>query len=242
MADKIVTLAMFHDPMAAEMTRNRLAAEGIPAMVTGDNTGALFGGLGGAFGMVHLQVAEENLERATRLLDAWEEKDDEGEDSPALPKKKRRNRQRDRAEDMPPPTEDQPPETGIATKPMSPAPETEEEKEDEDRPILVGPDKVVQRALTAALLGALLMFVGNITHAIAHPAWPKPFVPWLLPGFIGLLFALPVLGYSLFLLFRLMGTTETLSARGMRYLYLAMLFNFCAWGLFFVLLMGFRLY
>jgi hypothetical protein len=235
MSDKIVTLAMFHDPLAAEMARNRLTAEGIPAMVTGDTTGGLFGGMGGAFGMVHLQVAENNLARATRILDAMEDDlDDDGDSAGITAKKggKKRRRQgpeRDEEPDEPEeaiqaerpagerPRKDPPggeaSETAMAASPLPPRPKDD----DEDEPRLsVGPDDLASRAWKAAIIGLVLM----------------PFY------FVGV----PVQIYSVTLLFRLMATPEDLSPRATRSLYVALVANVAAWSLLLFMLFGYRLY
>jgi hypothetical protein len=227
MPGKIVTLAMFHDPMAAEMTRNRLAAEGIPAMISGDNAGALFGGMGGAFGMVHLQIAEENLERATRLLDAWEgqdeEEDGDPEDSTAISNKKRSKRKRKRRKsdaDAREGSASPVPETGIASKPMPPPVQEDRDNDDDDLPSFrVGLDDTASRAWKASIIGLILM-----------------------PFHLGVFLAVPVLLYAMVLLFRLMGTSEDLSPRGTRSLYVALIASMAAWAVFFLVVFGFRMF
>src|SRR5262249_25665373 len=44
--------------------------EGIPVLVAGDTTGGAFPGMGGAFNAVHLQVDEENYQKALNLLES----------------------------------------------------------------------------------------------------------------------------------------------------------------------------
>jgi len=82
MPGKIVTLVRFNDPMEAALARNQLAEAGIPVMLSGDTSGGLFAGMGGAFGTVHLEVAEENYERALDILEGRdEEKGEEPNDT-----------------------------------------------------------------------------------------------------------------------------------------------------------------
>ena len=57
----------------------------------------------------------------------------------------------------------------------------------------------------------------------------------------GFLLAVPVLGYSSLLLFRLMGMSEDLSPRDKRSMYFAVFANLSAWGLAVFMLMRFRL-
>lgn len=241
MSDKIVTLAMFHDPMAAEMARNRLAADGIPAMVTGDTAGGLFGGMGGAFGMVHLQVAETNLARAARILDAMEEDLDDAADSTAITARKgdkqRRRKRPDRRDETDEPRDaiqaerpagkpggdersaNDPGETGIAATPMRRAPDNDEDDGDDEPRLSVGPDDWASRAWKASIIGLILMPFG-----------------------LGLCIGVPVQIYSVWLLFRLMGTAEELSPRARRSVYIALGANVAAWSLFVFLFMGYRLY
>lgn len=82
MAGKLVTLALFSDPMQAHFVKNQLEAEGIPVFLSGDTAAGLFGGI--AATPVHLQVAEENLRRALWVLRSFDDEDDEeaGEETP----------------------------------------------------------------------------------------------------------------------------------------------------------------
>lgn len=68
MEEEIVTVATFGTVLEAQLARNRLEAEKIPAFVSDDATVGLWN-LGGAFGVVKLQVAEAHVERAQEILD-----------------------------------------------------------------------------------------------------------------------------------------------------------------------------
>ena len=65
MANRLVTVATFHEPVAAAMAQNFLANEGIPAILTNETTITM---LAGAIGGIQLQVAPLHLERAEMLL------------------------------------------------------------------------------------------------------------------------------------------------------------------------------
>ena len=64
MADEMVTIATFGNPLQAEAMKNHLEAEGIPAFVTGGEAGGLFAGMGGAFGLVSSRLAATIRSRA----------------------------------------------------------------------------------------------------------------------------------------------------------------------------------
>jgi len=81
MSDDIVTLASFANPIEAELAKNRLADEGIPAVLSGEMTNAVFG-MNNFFGAVQLLVAERNLLRARAILDN-EPEEDASEEEPA---------------------------------------------------------------------------------------------------------------------------------------------------------------
>jgi hypothetical protein len=76
MSDKIVTLAMFQNPVEAQIAKNRLEAEGVRVLLTGADSG-IFSGLGGVAGAVHLEVSEEIYPRAIALLESFDEGQDE---------------------------------------------------------------------------------------------------------------------------------------------------------------------
>jgi hypothetical protein len=78
MAARIVTLAIFHDPVRAQLVRNRLEAEGIPTFLSGDEAAGIFGGTGAT--PVQLQVSEEHLRRALWLLGSLTGENEESEE------------------------------------------------------------------------------------------------------------------------------------------------------------------
>jgi hypothetical protein len=155
-------------------------------MLSGGMTGALFGGMGGAFGLVHLQITEENLARAARILEAMDEDheaDDELEDSTAIteePGGQRRRRKRppiDASPDLPlragfassgiqrgdrptaKPSRSGPGETGIAPTPMPSSPMLDAGNEPQ---LSYGPDEMANRAWRAAVIG--LLFFPPVLH------------------------------------------------------------------------------
>ena len=67
MNEPLTTVAVFSTPIEAELARNRLEEQGIPAIVADAETVGLFQ-LGGAFGGVKVQVAESDARRARRVL------------------------------------------------------------------------------------------------------------------------------------------------------------------------------
>jgi hypothetical protein len=85
MSDEMVTIATFGDPIEAQVFKNRLEEAGITAFITGGESGGLFAGMGGAFGLVRLVVAEKDQEQALAILDETPEEDlpDEPETEPA---------------------------------------------------------------------------------------------------------------------------------------------------------------
>jgi hypothetical protein len=68
MSDKMVLLAIYGNPIEAELARSELEAEGIRARVMGATSGDLFAGMGVGLSNVQLLVPEEDYERATELL------------------------------------------------------------------------------------------------------------------------------------------------------------------------------
>jgi hypothetical protein len=69
MAD-LVTVASFLDAAEAELARERLALEGIPAFVIGAQTAGVMPFLTAPTGGVRLQVAPGDLDRAREVLEA----------------------------------------------------------------------------------------------------------------------------------------------------------------------------
>lgn len=68
MSDRLVTVATFHEPVAAAMAKNFLESEGIPAVLFDEDTIATDWMLAGAIGGIKLQVGPLHLERAEMLL------------------------------------------------------------------------------------------------------------------------------------------------------------------------------
>jgi hypothetical protein len=86
MFDRLVTIATFHDPVAAALAKNFLASEEIPAVLFDESTVAIAWQLAGAIGGIKLQVAAIHVERAELLLAQIQEEklaDDEAEPLPA---------------------------------------------------------------------------------------------------------------------------------------------------------------
>ena len=68
MSDRFVTVATFHEPVAAALAKNFLDSEGIPAVLFDEDTIATDWMLSGAIGGIKLQVARGHIERAEMLL------------------------------------------------------------------------------------------------------------------------------------------------------------------------------
>jgi hypothetical protein len=219
MSDKIVTLAMFHDPLEAQLVRNRLEAEGIRVLVSGDNTGSLFGGMGGAFGTVHLQVSEEHYPRAMALLESFDE--DEEQDEPAQETSSTaitQSEERVKAEKRDTPTDIQTTaaekpvaanaDTRIAAKPERPlAADSDEDDDPMHSSLTWSADDYAWRACVAAVISVMLL--------------PFP---------LGVFLALVANFYSGYLLTRLSLLTRDLTQRGMLRLYGALLAHALFWG------------
>ena len=91
MSDRLVTVATFHEPVAATLAKNFLDSEGIPAVLFDESTIATDWMLSAAIGGIKLQVAAIHFERAELLLtriqaerDDAEEEDDEPMPSTAI--------------------------------------------------------------------------------------------------------------------------------------------------------------
>jgi hypothetical protein len=215
MSDKIVTLAMFHDPLEAQLVRNRLEAEGIRVLVSGDNTGGLFGGMGGAFGTVHLQVSEEHYPRASALLDSFDEDQEEDEPAPQTPSTAIKA---DVAKPEAPATDIQTTaaqkpvaanvDTRIAPKPEGPLAADSDEDDDAIHSSLTwSADDYAWRACVAAVISVMLL--------------PFP---------LGVFLALVANFYSAYLLARLGLLNKDMTQRGLMRLYGALLAHALFWG------------
>src|SRR5947209_18448617 len=67
MSDRFVTVASYTFPPEAQMARNLLEAEGIPAVLANEMTGDAFAGMGDP---IHLQVKAADARRAVSALAA----------------------------------------------------------------------------------------------------------------------------------------------------------------------------
>ncbi|QDT12603.1 DUF2007 domain-containing protein [Planctomycetes bacterium K23_9] len=63
------TLQVFSNPQAAEIIRTRLDAAGILSVINGAEVASMFGNMGPAFAAVRLEVAPEDFQRATEILE-----------------------------------------------------------------------------------------------------------------------------------------------------------------------------
>jgi hypothetical protein len=85
MSDRLVTIATYHDPVAAALAKNFLASEEIPAVLFDESTVAVAWQLAGAIGGIKLQVAAIHVERAELLLAQIQAEKLADEDAEALP-------------------------------------------------------------------------------------------------------------------------------------------------------------
>jgi Putative prokaryotic signal transducing protein len=83
MAERLVTMATFDDPIAAAMAKNYLESEGIPAILLDESSVATDWLLSNAIGGIKLQVFVRHVERAEFLLDRIPKKLDD-DDEPLL--------------------------------------------------------------------------------------------------------------------------------------------------------------
>ncbi|WP_020470731.1 putative signal transducing protein [Zavarzinella formosa] len=74
MAERFVTIQMFENPIAANMAKNRLEAEGVRAFLSDEEVTGI--NLGNAVGGVRLQTAAGDAERAVRILQSPSEPED----------------------------------------------------------------------------------------------------------------------------------------------------------------------
>src|SRR5262249_26058835 len=70
MGEKLITVATFDTPIKAELAKNRLEEEGIPAFLGDEQTVGIRWHLGTALGGVKLQVSDEFADRAVAILEA----------------------------------------------------------------------------------------------------------------------------------------------------------------------------
>jgi hypothetical protein len=169
MSDKMVLLAIYGNPVEAELARAQLQAEGIPARVMGGTSGDLFAGMGVGVSNVQLLVPEGDYERASQLLD--EESEVARESRENREREAERAARRSTAIKEPVPAESdstdiRPAEKSPAEAAADPAasPETAEveaagadllpdDDEREERPLTWTADDIAARAFRAALFG-----------------------------------------------------------------------------------------
>jgi hypothetical protein len=131
MPDRLVTVATFHQPVAATLAKNFLESEGIPAVLFDESTVATDWMLSTAIGGIKLQVAPEHLERAEFLLGRIQEERDQDEMPPA-------------------------PQTAIATQEI--AEEMQSEREDK-KPINQLADRLFRSAVFGLILCPVQAYV-----------------------------------------------------------------------------------
>jgi hypothetical protein len=68
MSEKYVTVAGFTEPVGAGIARGRLESEGIPSFLTGELSVGAFAGLSNLGGKIELRVPAEHLARAVQIL------------------------------------------------------------------------------------------------------------------------------------------------------------------------------
>jgi hypothetical protein len=80
MSDKLVLVATFSLPVEAQLARGRLEADGIKALLGGDESVNVFSGIQGVGGKLTLHVAEADAERAAAILaEHLDKADDDGD-------------------------------------------------------------------------------------------------------------------------------------------------------------------
>ncbi len=182
MSDRMVLLAIYGNPVEAELVRAQLEAEGIRAVVMGTGSGDVFAGLGVGVSNVQLLVPEADRDRAADLLEAAEDDDEDGEAEGSTAIKARRARKpsstdvrpaldspvQDRApspsEAVAPEANDLPPEEGI--------PPEEDDERDEPQ-ITYTADDMAARAFRSAIFG---FFTCGALHVYA--LWLVIRLPW----------------------------------------------------------------
>jgi hypothetical protein len=65
---KLVTLESYSDPFKARLVAQRLQEAGIPAFLNGETTALTLGGINPTLAPVHLEVPEDEVERAREVL------------------------------------------------------------------------------------------------------------------------------------------------------------------------------
>jgi len=193
MADKMVLLAIYGNPVEAELARSELQAEGIPARVMGGTSGDLFAGMGVGLSNVQLLVPEGDYERATRLLDRESDVGREARENREREAERRRRRSTAIKEPVAAeadstdirPADESPvqgaadpvapagPPEGPEPADQLPAAEGDDEEDREARPLTWTRDDMAVRAFRAALFGYLTL---GLTHAYA--LWMLSAIPF----------------------------------------------------------------
>ena len=168
MSEKLVTLAKFFDPMAAQLAKIKLEGAGIPAQLLGDTSSGVFAGLGGAFGTVEVRVSEQDLARAQKLLDEIEDQleGDETDASTAIADRdaiRKKSPGGDVAATFDDPAAAEAEETGITAKQGRRRKPPRDEREPA-RELSWTPDDLADRAWRAAVLG--LFFFPIMFYAV----------------------------------------------------------------------------
>jgi hypothetical protein len=182
MSDKMVLLAIYGNPVEAELARAQLEAAGIPAALLGATSGGLFPGLGVGLSNVQLLVPEEQHERAAEVLDLEESMPTQ---EPRQEREGRRRRRKKQSTDIkeeepaaPRCTEIRPaaespvqPADNPAPPPVStgdeeaandPVEEFTDEQERAERSLTWTPDDMAVRAFRAAIFGYLTCGVWHL--------------------------------------------------------------------------------
>jgi hypothetical protein len=138
MPTHLVTVAAFDTAVEADLAKNHLEAEGIPACLADDAAVGWFWAMSNAVGGVKVQVAEENREWAVAILEARREK---AEAQHPPPENGPTEAEADLASEV---DRAEPSEAGLVAQP------------DDDFPEPSVGDDLAKYALRAAILGLLL--------------------------------------------------------------------------------------
>jgi hypothetical protein len=193
MSDRMVVLAVFGNPVEAELARARLEDEGIRAVIMGTGSGDVFAGMGVGLSNVQLLVPEEDRERAAEALDAAESDlaRELREERESLSRRGRRRKKQSTAikeeetaanpstdirpaDESPAPADpaDAPPPPAEMEAEEPPPEDDGAEDEIESRPVTWTPDDMAERAFRAALFG---YFTCGILHLYA--LWILAYIP-----------------------------------------------------------------
>lgn len=236
MSDKMVALAVFTNPIEAELTKQRLQNEGIQVHLLGDTGGSPFAGVGGLFGHMTLMVSPGDVQRAGRLLgeeepEAVAEAESEGSTAIQTPEwacgedadaDDPESQYRAAAREFQPQTRLK--KEGIGAG-VSDTPAEKEESTDtrgadrEDVTVIWTPDRVAFRAWLSTVIGLMLFAFALVSIGMHDPLALNPVSQHVyFLSTVGELFALLSLGlivYSMALLISLLSMSEKISVRGM---------------------------